>query len=256
MNLKIYFKDINTVERWTNNLSTFFEVAISSASGENIAYNSGIISCREHLFRLIKRNQGFVLHSKYRNKSPIISLFVKNGINAEKVHKMIYHSKNLNGNFSFSVDDRLLCNSPYISPEVYSILALILRKYVDYFKVSEPNIIPLKLLDDVINRVENFYTLDSIFSAYFIYLLLNNKYIDRFNCRFIEKGGDVINGPGSSTYANLFNLLYITDSKDWTVKEGKEWWKKKEVKERIYEIIKVFSLQDEEVKLLKYTMEA
>ena len=250
MKLTIYSGEKANVESWTDDLEKYLR---SIFTGANTGFSQNSITCREALYRKLEKY--YVVSTIKDINYPTIAVSrIGGNENIDSVEELIRYSKELKDKFMVTKEKTLISHDPRINPMLWSALILIIKKYSRYYKFNDPNSIPIKILDNILNKSINHYEIDYIFTAFYIYLLFNPNFsVSKF---YASAHVNTANGPGSGIYGNFkhFNSRRYTPN-GWDISYSRDWWKKPEIKERIYKIIENVATKDVDDKLLTIFME-
>ena len=255
MRLTLHTGKKEDVETWVSVYDTYFRSVFSDE--KKVGYKSNTIICRENLYRILERNY---LITRVSGRSHTICASRFSYAPPETIKNLISTTPQLNLKFTYTDDGELINKkgAQRINPMAWSALILIIKKYSDYYRAGEPNLIPIKILDDILSTHISHYEIDFIFTAYYVYLLLH----EGFNIASFYGGGHInsANGPGTGIYKNFWYINALRSSVDdgWGNLEteiSRDWWKNPEIKERIYKIMELLETTDVEDKLLTIFME-
>jgi hypothetical protein len=237
MQLKICYWNPEKVTSWNDNWNKGLPEAANDFT-KGVVLNG--ISCREALYSRIKKAQ---LLSDFSTGNARISMGLGSDLNYSAANRLVEGTVFKNG-FKVSKDGWVYNYKDAPHPSLFSLLAFILPKYAHLYSKDKPNIIPLEILDSIIDTRLSHYRMDFIFTAFMTWIALNKKYDVRTENALKYSTTGEPNGPGRFAYFSFYRHYFYTDlNGDYP---AFRWWKFTSVKSRLKQILSKLSEQEAE----------
>jgi len=183
------------------------------------------ISCRENLYwkiSYINEMQNFYYISFTKG------ILISPHRSPEEVENLLEQNKHLNDYF-YCDDEGFLLSRKLISPQIFSMLALVLRNYPkeDLEKIS------IRILQDVLKNTNSISGRDYLFTAFYSSILFNPEYT---RILLSENYLGIPNGPGRLLFYSFMEHATLSTFNGY--ERAKGWWKKEEVKELVDKILR------------------
>ena len=251
MKLVMTFGGRDSVTNWTDSSNRFLTERL--IRGNKIGYRHENITCREVICNRIREARNaqtnLILEGNLDRGRFTPEIQVKE-IPKKSIDKFL-HNFELENYFSYSRYYFLKGENSEIEPSVYSAMAFLLKYYSKFLVDKNAYQISLEVLNNVLTSFHTSYRIDHIFTAYFIYLLLDVEY--RHSVRHYFFNSYWINGPGQFIHKNLSLFMNISDNAGYT--RADKWWKKKEVKSLLIAILEKYKFESHHKKIIRMLME-